>query len=138
MSSKVSLWATVSIGLIAVILLIWAVPPPQYQAQGILLPSKIIRKPLSSPSSVVRLARRSDSSQLLGYIHIEQHYPANSPEEIWKLAQQLAAKVGANAVIVNSFRVGSITSGHFIYVFQGVAVYLPYPSDWGGALVYDY
>jgi len=122
------LWISVSIGCIAVIVLIWAAPSPPYQARGVLLPAKQAKKASTPDASIVRLQNRPTGSTLLGYVHIERHYSANNQQaqqQIWQLAQRLAATVGANAVVIRRFQIASITVGHDIYVFQAMALDVP-------------
>lgn len=119
------LWITIVIASIAVIFVVWAAPTQHYQARGILLPAKNLRTPIS-PASVIRLQNRPMGSKILGYIHIERRYPANNQQaqqQIWQLAQNLAAKVGANGVIINLLQIANVSKGHYIYLFQATAIY---------------
>ncbi len=136
MAEKGRLWIIVIIALIAVIFVIWAAPSQYYQAQGVLLPAKQVRAATLS-FSIVRLESRPIGSKLLGYIHIERRYSTKkqqAQQQIWQLAQNLAANAGANAIVINLFRVGSVTKGHYIYVFRGIALYMPnlQRSPWNG------
>jgi len=127
LKNKGRLWTSVIIGLAAVALLFLTSPKQLYNAAGIMLPAKQTR-PAISPSSVVRMARRPVGSKLLGQIRIERKYPAKgqlAEQQIWALAQKLAASVGANAAVIKLFQVGSVTKGYYIYVFWAEAVYAP-------------
>jgi len=127
MTDKQRTWINAIIGLAAVAIVIWLSPSPDYQAHGILLPAQQTRSAIS-PDSVIQIANRPISAKLMGHINIERHYPSTNQKaqrQIGKLAQKLAAQVGANAIVVNSFRLGAVTRTRYIYVFQGTAYYAP-------------
>lgn len=129
MKTKGRLWISVVLGLLAIIILLLFVPRQVYRAAGVLLPAKQTQtQPAISPSAVVRMENSPVTSSLLGYINIERKYPAKgqlAQEQIWALAQKLAAQVGANAVVIKLFQVGGLTKGYYIYVFRGEAIYVP-------------
>lgn len=127
MSQQQRVWISSIIGLIAVVLVVVLSPSPNYQARGILLPSKEVRTPIS-PSAVVQLPNRPFNGKVMGHINIERHYPASAQtahKEIAELAKRLSAQVGANGFVVSLFRIGQVTSTTFIYVFQATAYYSP-------------
>ncbi len=120
------LWISTVIGLLAVVLVIWLSPAPNYRARGILLPAKQTRPAIASQSVAALL--QSTAGKVMGYINIEHHYGAeegSARQEIHELAQKLAAQVGANAFAVTFFGVGQVTSTQSIYIFRATAYSMP-------------
>jgi len=111
----------------AVAIILFLAPQSHYVPRGVLLPTQVKRSP-TSPDVVRALKVRPDGVPVLGHINIEKHFAKNdtqAQQQIWALAKQMAAKAGANAVVIKVFQVGSFIKGHYIYVFRGVAVSAP-------------
>ena len=104
---------------------------PRYasQPQGILLPTKISRKP-TLPEKVMNYPSQPATAQVLGTIRIERHYIDNktlAEKQIWMLANSLAAKAGANGIVLNSFgytKPGSMPDDQMKFQFSGTAIYV--------------
>lgn len=126
-NEKSRVWIAVLAGLVASLLLIWATPSHPYKPRGVLLPAKVVR-PASSVDQIqfYPVANAPSSYQTLGTIHIQLHYPESTQiaeKEILSYARQLAAKVGANGVIINRFVHSGKKSALSIYFFVGTAIY---------------
>jgi len=124
---KSRLWISTVIGLLAVALVIWLSPAPNYKARGILLPAKQTQSAIAA-QSVTALLPPPTAGKVMGYINIERHYAMDegwARQEIHQLAQKLAAQVGANAFVVNFFGVGQVTSTQSIYIFRATAYSMP-------------
>jgi len=127
-SKQSRVWISTIAGLLAVAIVVWLSPNPDYRAQGVLLPAKQAHSPLSPSSSVARIPNPPALGSFVGNISIERHYSASdqkAEQKIWGLAQKLAAEAGANAVVVKSLQISAVTSFSGIYLFKAVAYYSP-------------
>lgn len=105
-------------------------PAYEFSAKGIALPLHPGAE--HSDSANIRLfpfppARYST----LGTVNIEQHFTKNgqiTPAQIEQQAKQLAASLGANALIVTAFGHTSLSTpgpAQGLYVFRGIAAKVP-------------
>lgn len=115
------------LGLLAVALVSYTFPPTHHVPHGLVLPEKIIRAP-SKAESVATLTDTPLTAQPLGAVHLLLHIEGDpTPEEealILNKARELAASVGANAIVKRYD--GPVQSGPFhALLFQADAIYLP-------------
>lgn len=124
-------WLCVSLGLIAVIILLLTNLHHPILPKGIVLPAKKTLTP-RHPSQVMFYQGLASENQKLGYVNIELHaYKNQNPKEaeqaVLSKARKLAASVGANGIIVNQFfrtSAMSTPSALALYIFNGEAVYV--------------
>jgi hypothetical protein len=97
------------IGLLALALAIWSLPPLQIEPRGIFLPAGKTLQPISE-QNVRFLDVPPLQFKSVGNIQITRHFSANSSddlktaeEQILEKARQLAAQAGANGVVVRFF-----------------------------------
>lgn len=128
-TDKKRVWVSSIIGIIVVLILLWLIPAQKIQARGILLPSNTSR-PSISENKVIFYSNPPNSYQTLGSLRIARHYSAGGTKqaerEILNLAKKLAAKAGANGVIVKLFAhsvPGVVPAAQAVYAFRATAVY---------------
>lgn len=132
MSLKTHTWLSVGIGFLVIIILFFFVPRQTFAPKGIVLPTLKARS-ATSPANVQFYPSYPASYQVLGHISIELHFKqrqksAVAEAMILKKAKALAAKVGANGLVVprNGFfhsTPAEIGSAQAKYYLQGVAIY---------------
>lgn len=129
-SERVQLLTCVILGLAAGLGVIYAAPSVSFQAKGIVLPAKKVR-PATQADSIQMLSTLPVGAVRLGTIRISRHAKTQTKqaeEEIVNNAKALAAKVGANAIVVKQFyrsRPSGLTAALAAYGFTGIAVYVP-------------
>ncbi len=113
------------IGVLAVVLLLWLIPPQNYEPKGILLPGRLVRAPISPEQVTIYPRALAKNYQVLGEIRVEQGFQTLDDETRDRLLQrvkQMAASVGANGVIVKFL---SPDEGvRKVITFVGTAVYV--------------
>lgn len=126
-------WLSGIIGVLVCLVVFWLMPTTVYQPSGLILPSQVHQTkqlPPIIPEQVRFYASPPDNYQTLGTIRIMRHFPAksvqNAEKEIMQYAQKLAAKAGANGVVVKFFAhsvPGAVDASQSIYSFTGLAIY---------------
>jgi hypothetical protein len=115
------------LGLAAVLAVYYTFPMQNYQPKGLLLPGKVTRSAID-PSKVKTLAESPLTAVPLGAVHLLLHIEADpGPDQeamVLQKAQELAASVGANGLVIQS--AGPVQSGPFrSLMYQASAVYVP-------------
>ncbi len=94
------------VGLVFVFFLYLSAPTAEFHPKGILLPGKNTYEP-GKPSDVQLVSRVSFPYKVVGHVNVQMQYQVSSEkkdaESVIKKAQQLAAEVGANAILVTHY-----------------------------------
>lgn len=124
-------WISVIIGLIAVAIVMFFMPKANYQPAGLILPAQKTM-PASKPADINFYSGAPATAQNLGSVRVTMHY---SPEDqkaaqkaVMNKVRELAASVGANAVVVKIFghTLPNVTpAAQAMYQFRGEAVFIP-------------
>ncbi len=128
--TRIKIWCLYGLAIIIVASLILALKPVHIiQPTGIVLPLTKARAPLSS-ESVQFLQTLPNSYQRLAFINVELHSPKQSNKlvkEIGNYAKLLAARQGANGLVVTEFGFEPPSVSNpaplAMYVFHGEAIY---------------
>lgn len=113
-------------GLLSVGFLLWLTPQQVLLPQGMLLPAQHVRAPISSDQVTIYHQVPAARFTRLGALSIEQGFNALNATTKNLLDQKiksLAAKVGANGVIVNFL--APYNGVRQMLVFRGTAIYIP-------------
>jgi len=130
-TSRLRFWIALIIGLAATWAVYMAMPTQDFQPTGLVLPAKVTR-PATSPSDITLLPVQPAAAKELGLVRVEMHYDPKTAQQSQKAiiayAKQLAAKVGANGLVVKLFghsMPGSVPAAQAAFELMGVAVYMP-------------
>ena len=114
------------VGLFALWILFLLTPTAVAVPKGIVLPAAQVRAPISP--ALVHLYHQAPATPFtrLGSVRVEYHFKTLNPHTadiVFEKAQQLAASIGANGVIVNML-VPSDMVGK-VLTLMGTAIYIP-------------
>jgi len=115
------------IGLMFVGLVYWSAPRFPTKPHGIFLPSKTNTSfTPTDPNTISITSVKPAHFQRLGLIRIEQHYTGGKPQknfqQMAQLARELAAKAGANQIIVINAGVPRFVAPLNQSFFRGIAI----------------
>lgn len=115
------------LGILAVLLVSYTFPPLNNQPRGLVLPEKVVRAPAQA-ETVKTLPDAPLTAEPMGVVHLLLHIendPTPADEAlILNKARELAASVGANALVIRYD--GPVQSGPFhALLFQADALYVP-------------
>lgn len=117
------------LGILAVSFLLFSTPAQTFSPHGIILPAKHTRSPIAPNQVVVYQQEPTITYQALGEVRVEQgfHVPdAASRDRLIQHVKEMAASIGANAVIMKVFVPDD--GLRKVFTFIGTAIYIPNQS----------
>lgn len=115
-------------GIAAVCLLLALTPRSHIVPAGILLPAKNVRAPINPDSVTIYHQTPPEHFTVLGAVQIEQRFvtlDAATKNKLLQYAQDRAASVGANGLVINVFEPNQTEVGN-VLSFMGTAIYIPH------------
>jgi len=127
-TSRMMRWIIYSL---MVICPIWVVivckPHPRLHPHGIILPLLNTQFTPNLETNIRIYPFTPSNAKILARINIEEHYQKVSDKmkrQIEKYAKKLAAKVGADGIVIKAFAYSDENSPTSLYIFRGIAIHL--------------